>query len=271
MAYPQPLRAMVPAIALIVLAAAPPVSAQQVGIPHDEYFRLIGMYEQFAGLEQYLLDRLSTEKPEMPEARRRQTATFFAYVMAANGLTAEDAAQLASEGIDLVHAITSDTRPFIEQALLTDLVVVGDALGEHPTDEQDGYGSSALIQVRWILKGDAPGDTVVIRQRVRPAGHGREVRPEAGGSYLLLLSNGLYRYGAANHAARNDGWLPSEVTPQHYIIYRIYEMDGGRLDWGGFTQEDTDLAFQEIRRLDHLLGMYEKRVPNAVSRERHSR
>jgi hypothetical protein len=264
MAYPQPLRAIVPAIALIVSAAPPPVSAQQVGIPHDEYFRLIGMYDQFSGLEQYLLDRLSTEKPEMPEGRRRQTATFFAYVMAANGLTAEHAVELSAEGIDFVHAITSDTRPFIEQALLTDLVVVGDALGEQPADGQDGYGSSALIRVRWILKGEAPGDTVVIRQRVQPAGHGREIRPEAGYSYLLLLSNGLYRYGAANHGARNEGWLPSEVPPQHYIIYRIYKMDDDRLDWGGFTQEDTDFAFQEIRRLDHLLSIYQSRAPQVI-------
>ncbi len=261
MASAPAVRTLLLAAALIVWTVAPPSSAQDLRLPRDEYFRLIGMYGEYSKLEQFLFDKLSERIPETTKDRRRETSAFFAYVMTANGITARTLAALEAEGIDVVHAITSDARPFSEQALLADLVVVGDAIGEAAPETDDGYGSSVLVKVHWTLKGEAPGDTVIIRQRQRLEGRGNPFRPETGETYLLLLSNGLYRYGAANHAARNKGWLPSAEPAPYYIIYRIYKMIDGRLDWGGFTRHDTERAFEDVRRVNHLLSVYSNEDP----------
>lgn len=246
------------AIATLILLVPVPIAAgQDARIPRDEYFRLIGQYDDFAALQTLLNKRLAERRPDLDEARRIQMAEFFAFVMTACGLNAHELRVLEDEGIDVVRAITANTRPFGEQSLLSDLVVVGDVIeGEVRHDVNDGYDLSALVDVRWTLKGHAPSDTIVIRLRERSARSARDIRPETGRTYLLLLSGGMYRYNAANHAARNDGWLPSEPYPALYSIYRIYPMVDDRLDWSGFTRDETQRALEDIRRVEHFLSVH---------------
>ncbi len=265
MASLRPHRALIFAIAIawMATAAPPPAFAQEQRIPRDEYFRLLELDDEFTALDDFLAIRLAEQRPDWPEDRRKQTARFFAFIMTASGLTAGSADALEAGGIDIIHAITADARPFSEQSLLADLVIVGDIIETEIAQEEsdlygtdDGYHASTLVDVRWTLKGQASADTVVIRQREARQNSRRDIRPEEGRSYLLLLSNGMYRYGAANHAARNEGWLPTVEQAPFYSIYRIYPMEAGRIAWGDFTQSDTDFAFEDIRRVDHILSTY---------------
>lgn len=262
MAISTPSAPQLAVIALGLSFAVPVLSAQDSRIPHPEYFRLLGRYEDFAALDSFLATRLAERRPDLGEERRRQMSEFFAYVMTPTGLTAGAAAVLEANGVDIVRAVTADTRPFSEQSLMADLVIVGDVLdGEVADAIDDGYEGSAIVDVRWTLKGHAPADTVVLRLRRGRAGSRRDIQPETGKSYLLLLSSGMYQYRAANHAARNEGWLPSESSPLFYSVYRIYPLIDGRLDWGDFTREETDWAFEDIRRVDHLLSVYSRDFP----------
>lgn len=218
------------------------------------YLRATGQEAEAAALEAWLLDELATAEPALPVLNRKQMAAFFAFVMTLSGVTAEKAERLQAEGVDVLHAITADMRPLSEQVLLSDLVIVGDVveLAETPAPG-DGQRTSIGVVVREVVKGTAPGDTVVVRQQSRLGESGsRDLQPEIGERYLLLLSNGMYRFFVASRGA--DEAVPEADLARHFSTYRWYRMEDDRLLWNGYDRRDTERALREVRRVDHLLG-----------------
>lgn len=251
---------LVSVLCSVIFAACLPswsATGQDRSAARAAYLRSIDLEDQAANLEEWLLAGLAPVRPGWPSERLRAVSSYFAFVLALSGVTADDLSRLRSEEIDPIHAITADTRPFIEQAMFADLVVVGTVAGvERQKESNDGFDSSALIDVAWVLKGLAPSDTIAVRQHANL--RERDIRPEIGETYLLLLSNGMYRFNAANErgdiAARPD-------DDGRFLVYRIYRLVDGRLEWEGLSAAETELAFQEIRRLDHVLNMHRSAPP----------
>ena len=250
------------ALMTIILASTLPKQAlaQERGEAQANYLRAVGLDQDGRELEQALLERLQFRVPLMLAARQQGLARFFAFVLTVSGLNAEKVEHLEAEGIDLIHAITADTRPLSEQALLADLVIVGDVTGITETLEpDDGFRSSIAVEVQTLLKGVAPSKTIFIRQRSRLSREGtpertsRDLHPEVGERYLFLLSNGMYRFFVAS---RDEEPLPEAMQAQYFVIYRSYRMEEGQLLWNGFSRRDTEQAFEELRKLDQLLAEF---------------
>jgi len=237
--------------------------AQERGKAQAAYLQLTGLEEDAQELENALFERLSAQKPFMLEEHRQGIARFFAFVMSVSGLDAEKTAHLESNGIDLVRAITGNTRPLNEQALMADLVLVGEVVGFTETpDPGDGFRSSITVAVEEVLTGTAPVDTLVIRQRsgVERAESderaARDLFPSIGDRYLLLLSNGMYRFYVASRGEAFDP-VPESEQARHYSIYRYYPMNGSRLLWNGYSRGDTRRAFRALRKLNTLRAQFE--------------
>ena len=247
-------------IAAMVACTMPrPAASQERGEAQANYLHAVGLDQDALALEQILLEGLQTHKPFLLAAHQEGMARYFAFVMTVSGLNAGMAQHLEKKGIDLIHAITADTRPFNEQALMADLVVVGDVIAVVETPEpDDGFRSSIVVEAQTVLKGEAPSDTLFIRQRSglsgdkAPEDTSRDLHPEAGERYLFLLSNGMYRFFAAS---RDEAIapMPETVQAQHFVIYRSYRMDDDRLLWNRFNRRDTKRAFKQIRKLDRLM------------------
>lgn len=86
----------------------------------------------------------------------------------------------------LIHAISSDIRPFSEQSLLSDLVIEGTVTGiETRDDHGDGFDVSVSVSVNDILKGGIPADTIMIRQRNISRLSDSATRPAEGEAYIF--------------------------------------------------------------------------------------
>ena len=240
-----------PVLLLATLLLAQPVRAQSESLSHSTYLQQRGLVSETADLERWLRDELAVRRPQWSVAERHQNAAFFAFVLAVSGVTADALNEISASGVDAIHAITADTRPFSEQALLADLVVVGDVVrSETSTDSNDGYEISDIIEVRRVLKGEPSSSTIVLRRSEEPAE--RDVIPVVSEQYLLLLSRGMYEFAAARHEA-SSGTMSSTPPDSLYSVYRIYRMEDERLLWNDFDQESTLQAFEDIRGLDEML------------------
>lgn len=254
-------RVRVACITAILIGVLPGLAvSQERGEAQAAYLQAVGLEQEAQELERVLLERLRIRKPFMLDAHQQGMARFFAFVMTVNGLDATKAQYLGSHGIDLVHAITADRRPLSEQALLADLVVVGEVVGLADSPEpDDGFRSSITVAVETVLKGSTPADTVFIRQRTRLANDAmheraaRDLYPELGERYVFLLSNGMYRFFVASHGSLEQT-PPEAVQAQHFSIYRSYRMDGSRLLWNRYSRRATKRAFKELQKLHDLLN-----------------
>lgn len=236
--------------------------AQERGGAQAAYLHMIGQEQDAGDLEGVLFDRLSVRKPFMLEEHRQGIARFFAFVMTVNGLNAEQAEHIEDKGIDLVRAITGDIRPLDEQVLMADLVLIADVIDfsetEHPGD---GFRSSITVVVHEVLKGNAPADTLFIRQRSglvkdeTDEQAARALYPSRGERYLLLLSGGMYRFFVASRDPAAEA-VPESELAQHFSIYRFYPMEGSKLLWNGYSRGDTRRAFRDVRKLHDMLAKF---------------
>lgn len=246
----------------VLLAAAILISLLAANSAHSqrldrwEYLEALGLSDEADVVRRYLVEGLTMRAQDWPTSRIDDTARQMAFVLAVAGITYESILELQSNGVDVVHAVAADTRPFGEQSLLSDLVVVGEVIDSQPTTEPgDGYHASAYVRVIRHLKGAAPADTIVIRQR-QPR-RDRDIQPEVGSTYLLLLSRGMYRYGASNNWYQRTGSIPVLWPHDYSSIYRIYRLEGDRIEWNAMSADETAAAFDEIRRIDNLLNRVE--------------
>ena len=222
-------------------ASAQPGAAQQ----RADFLGGLSLQDDALVLRDALYDAFCQTEPDATPAAHYDRAGRFAFYLTANGVTAEDVIRLVEGGVDVLHAVTSDERPLAEQSLLADLVVVGDVVGVD-AGSADGYGSGIRVRVVHVVKGQAPADTVVVRQRRE-----RDGPVAVGQRYLFLLSNGVYRYGL--HRMGTEGEVPETERARRFAIYRQYPMDGDTLLWSGYSAEDTARALDEVRAVDAIL------------------
>lgn len=238
-------------IILVIFACS--ANAQEIGIPHDDYLRAIGLEAEGEQIKQNLLGGLREEAPHLPGSYFENNAAFFSMVLTLSGITPEVYEQLEAEGIDIIHAITAGSRPFSEQSLLSDLVVIGTVSGvERDEDYNDGFDTTVKVVADEILKGSAPVDTLTIRQRAEQRNTDMTTRPDPDSSYLFLLSSGMYGYQVANHQFREAGEArvsaPKPGQEKEFVIYRMYPIIGGQLqntmrDFTSVRKEIGDIHF----------------------------
>jgi|GEM_PF-2357513 len=241
------------------LATAPSFGRQAM-ISHQEYLNAAGVEAESEELKRFLLSGLKEELPGMTEHWYQENAGFFTFILLINGVTPEIAFNLQNEGIDVIHAVSSEARPLGEQSLLADLVIAGEVMRiTENKDIDDGFDVSVEVRITELLKGEAPGDTIVIRQseRRRLAETNPDNRPEEGRTYLFLLSGGMYGYQLVNHDLRTKGEalvsLYQVNQERKFVIYRIYPFSGDRLLWLDYNRQQTEQAFEQIRFIDQLL------------------
>ncbi|MEM1117074.1 MAG: hypothetical protein AAF845_04485 [Bacteroidota bacterium] len=196
-------------------------------------------------LRDALYQAFSQTDPEATPDERYERAGRFAFFLVANGIDALDVLRLAEGGVDVLHAITANERPLAEQSLLADLVIVADVLAPE-ADTADGYDGGVRVRVVDVVKGDVPADTISVRQQRR-----RDVPFVIGARYLLLVSNGIYRYGL--HRRGTEAAVPEAERTHRFSIYRQYLMDGEAVVWSGYSAEDTARALDEVRAVDAIL------------------
>lgn len=237
-----------------------PSFGRQAMISHEEYLNAAGVEAEAEELKQFLLSGMKEELPGMTEHWYQTNAGFFTFILLINGVTPPIAYNLQNEGIDMIHAITSDARPLGEQSLLADLVILGEVIRVTRNDKiEDGFDMSVEVRIEELLKGESPGDTIVIRQneRRRLAETNPDNKPEEGRMYLFLLSSGMYGYQLVNHDLRTKGEalvsLSQANRERNFVIYRIYPYSNGQLQWLSYTRQDTEQAFEQIRLIDQLL------------------
>lgn len=228
--------------------------AQDVQLARADYLQGLGLDTEAHALEEQLRAELDERRLLLPGADLEQMASFFAFVLTLHGVTAEKAMRLQAGGVDVMHAITANNRPLMEQALLTDLVVVAEVTKIQTTPSAaDGYRSSVHAVVLRHLKGQAVSDTVIVRQRSTPdSPNERDLNAVVGNTYLLLLTNGMYRFSLARRGETVEA-ISEETLARHFVLYRWYEMKNDRLLWDGYSKRDTRRALREIQWLDELL------------------
>lgn len=233
----------------------PALHAQQIGIPHDDYLRAIGLEEEGVQIKQELLDGLQGQAPHLPGSNFENNAAFFSMVLTLSGITPEIYQQLETEGIDIIHAITAESRPFSEQSLLSDLVLIGTVSGaEKDESYNDGFEISVQVVANEYLKGSAPVDSLIIRQSSEQRNSDMSNRPEADSTYLFLLSSGMYGYQRANHQFRESGealvTAPNTGKENVFVIYRMYPLINGTLQ---HTTKDLTTVRKELKNMDELI------------------
>lgn len=229
------------AVALASVGAAQPGDAGQ----RAAFLGSLDLQDDALVLRDALYQAFTQTDPEATPDERYERAGRFAFFLVANGVTAEDVLRLVDGGVDVLHAITADERPLAEQALLADLVVIGDVLGPE-ADTADGYDGGVRIRVVDVVKGEVPTDTISVRQRSV-----RDAPFVTGARYLLLVSNGIYRYGL--HRMDTAGAVPEAERTRRFSIYRQYLMDGDAVVWSGYSADDTARALDEVRAVDAIL------------------
>ncbi len=223
------------------------------------YLEANDLLETSQAMEAALLTYLNREAIYLPAPRRMQIARFFSFVMILHKMQPEDISMLAEAGLNVAHALTADNRPLKEQALMTDLVITGTVNEYEMVTANDGTKFRDIhIQINNTYKGIAPDDIITIRQR-----NGREygenpaeaAELEPGDTYLLLLSNGMFRYGQSSRStpAQENVQVPEDRLASYFSIYRQYKMDGDKVLWSGYNKRKTRKALEEVRWLDELL------------------
>ena len=179
------------------------------------------------------------------------------------GMAEAPAVALENHGVDLIHAVTADSRPLVEQSLMADLVVLAEVIeiAETP-DDGDGFGRGITFEVLDTFKGVAFDETVVLRQG-RRSGNRRAPRldAEVGEQYLLLLSQSMYAFHAAVHAGREGGEaalasIPEAEWRRRASPYRWYRFEDGRVVWNNLDRRDTALQLEDVRWLDHMVNQH---------------
>lgn len=228
------------------------------------YLESLSLLDASRDVETTLSTLIQKKAGFLPPARRAQIANYFSFVLTLNKWDGTTLKILNDQGLDIHHAITSDERPLVEQALLADFVIVGTVqeYNDISTDDlQNGSGDryrDIKIQVKDVYLGEAPSESIFIRQR-NGLEYGENPREAAdllpGKAYLLLLSNSLFRFGQASR--RNSEVQPLAISieeiPAYYSIYRHYEMSKGRVLWSGYNKRKTKKALKEIQWLDSFL------------------
>jgi hypothetical protein len=227
--------------------------AQDRTAARRDYLKAQSLEEQAARLEEFLRYGLEVRAPKWTQEEREREAFNLSFVLLMNGVTFEAAMAVQDAGVDVIHAIAANARPLVEQSLLADVVVVADVIEQQKSDEPgDGFGLTSAAVVRDRLKGTVTQDTLILRQRAQVSE--RNIVPEIGGTYVLLLSRGMYRFRTT--VQRTAASAP-EPEPQNVLnIYRIYRLVDGRILWDGYTEAQTTQALDEIRRLDGVLQDY---------------
>ena len=248
----MPRRVLVPVLGALagLLLAAGPAHAQRDPIARAEYLRTRNLTEPATAVKRYVLEELRERQMGTSAGQRVRTANFFSFVLTVSGVTLDVIERLEDRDVDVIHAITAQSRPLVEQALLADLVAVGRITAVDTTTalaDEHAYGLTVAVEKR--LKGPVPSDTVLIRQKQRVSSRSPDPRPEVGERFLFLASNGLYRY-----YAWKGGEAPADsVLRRRYSIYRRYRLQDGRLLWRDRTRPQTQRAFQRVRTLDRWL------------------
>jgi len=220
-------------ISLYLVIVLWPVQAtsQSTRITHQEYLDAIGLGDDYIVMSNILVRGLQLEAPGNTPEYYINNASFFSMILLLNKVKPRDYYLLEENGIDVLHAITADTRPFSEQSLLADLVITGIVTDiETNSPANDGFDVSVKVLIDDVLKGGVPGDTITIRQRNLDRLSDSQTRPEKGRSYLFLLSSGVYGYQKANYQFANTGeaeaGVPDFGNENTFLIYRMYNKRG---------------------------------------------
>ncbi|MDZ7718451.1 MAG: hypothetical protein U5K72_06485 [Balneolaceae bacterium] len=99
--------------------------SQRIGIAHDDYMRAIGWEDDFLVMKNILQNELANKVENRTSDYYEDNANFFSMVLLLSGVKPAHYYKLQQNGVDVVHAITADVRPFDEQSLLSDVAVVG--------------------------------------------------------------------------------------------------------------------------------------------------
>ncbi|NNE47391.1 MAG: hypothetical protein HKN37_12120 [Rhodothermales bacterium] len=236
-------------LALLIPASPGLVTAQDMRTARRDHLASLGSVESASAVESYLLRQLQT----IGAPNAGDLAEFFSFVMVIHGLDLQKLERLQAGGIDLVHAMTSDARPFMEQGLFSDPVVVAEVVDFGDSDEPtDGYRSTIAVRVVETLKGEVSADTLFLRQRgqFRNGMGQNEFAPRIGEKYLLLLSRPMYEF----FASRRQAPTQASAVPRHaYAIYRYYRADDNRIVMGDGSSHDAGSIYQELRWLEELM------------------
>lgn len=250
---------------LLLLWLAPatsPLRAQTQRNPAEQmaYLEHIGRVDEALALRNRLFEALESDPLAVESDRWPALAQFFCYVMAANGITARMYDELVTwedPSIDIIRAISSDFRPLVEQALFADLVVLAEVVSMKDVEGPDDRRRSDItFRIVDRLLGESPGETVIVHQRstlkeARQPGS-REINPRKRDRYLLLLSRGLYGFGRWRRGETVDETL---LGGNEGMVYRFYRYVDDRLVWSGYDADDTERAFDQIRKLAELRAM----------------
>lgn len=230
-------------IVLLVITLWPLLAASQSNaISHRDYLEAIGLGDDYIVMSNILVRGLQLEVPGNTAEYYINNASFFSMILLLNNVKPRDYYLLEEQGVDVLHAITADTRPFSEQSLLSDLVITGRVTKvETSIPANDGFDVSVHVLVEEVLKGSVPGDTITIRQRNLDRISDSQTRPEIERSYLFLLSSGVYGYQKANYQFANTGeaeaGIPDFGNEDTFLIYRMYNKRGNLI-----TGPDTNVS-----------------------------
>lgn len=138
--------------------------------------------------------------------------------------------QLSGGGLDPVTAASAfvrGTSTLEQQALLAELTAVVRVVGVEPGESGDGYGSSVRLEVVEVLAGMAPAGGIVLRQQSSPDLYvSSDLAPSPGQTYVLMLSNEMYRQNAAEAGSAGGG---SEAGSRYVLFGSAFGVEGDRL------------------------------------------
>lgn len=228
----------------------------QAQISHTDYLNAIGYEDDGIVMRSLIEAGLRAEVPGESDQFYTQNSSFFSMVLLLSGVRPLHFYQLNEAGIDIIHAITSDSRPFSEQSLLADLIILGEVTDLQSADDRgDGFDVTVEVSIVETLKGISPSETVQIRQRNANRLADSTTRPEPGGTYLFLLSSGMYGFHSATYQLRSTGEAqvraPNLGEEKIFLIYRMYPYRQGEV---GFTSYTFDVIRQGIEKADNVIN-----------------
>ena len=141
--------------------------------------------------------------------------------LVASGITSDKLRDMEAQGLDINGALERDiSGSVIDYALLSEIVVVGRLEGVTNEDLGDGLLSTARFVIEDRVKGVVPGGSLSIRQRSGKDSQGNEViydsdfQANAGGRFLLFVSQGLYDIGTVQKTGRKPAKPDAYYIPQ---------------------------------------------------------
>lgn len=242
-------------VLLFMVFKPEPSFSQRIGIAHEDYMKAIGWEDDFIVMNNILQNELMNRIEGRPAEYYNDNANFFSMVLLLSGVEPVHYYTLQQNGVDVVHAITADVRPFDEQSLLADVAMTGTVVDMVPEPcDDDGFDITLKIEVSELLQGEIPSDTIKIRQRNSSRLPGSDTRPELNQTYLFLLSSGMYGYHKANYQMREKDEIvvshPEFGKEDTFVIYRLYPYRSGQLIR---SPQNEDAAFNSLRAVDYLL------------------